>query len=285
MTARDAILRGAVAALTLTSAAGSAANATEFELTLSGYFNGDGGTADAISGVPFALVKYPVHHYGGFRHLQSEPGCWHAALQWICFLRPLWVNLSVGGTTYSVATYTMSPSTGFAIDVFDQSQPFCADHYAVGVNQDPIDDGAGIIGDWLAATPDYTEAPTPPRIPPPSPLPPTLASNTTYSEFFGVGFGSGTCSSPGAPPCITTPIPLDGGAKFLYLETYDLTSTPYINDPESPPGAFPTDLIFTATLTVVPEPSTWAMMMLGLAGLGFAGYRKARSGRRAAAAA
>jgi hypothetical protein len=27
---------------------------------------------------------------------------------------------------------------------------------------------------------------------------------------------------------------------------------------------------------VVPEPSTWAMMLLGFAGLGFAGYRKAR---------
>ena len=26
----------------------------------------------------------------------------------------------------------------------------------------------------------------------------------------------------------------------------------------------------------VPEPSTWAMMILGFAGLGFAGYRKSR---------
>jgi hypothetical protein len=34
----------------------------------------------------------------------------------------------------------------------------------------------------------------------------------------------------------------------------------------------------------VPEPSTWAMMVLGFAGLGFAGYRRAR-GRAAALAA
>ena len=27
----------------------------------------------------------------------------------------------------------------------------------------------------------------------------------------------------------------------------------------------------------VPEPSTWAMMLLGFAGLGYAGFRKARS--------
>ena len=30
------------------------------------------------------------------------------------------------------------------------------------------------------------------------------------------------------------------------------------------------------SLTVVPEPSTWAMMLVGLAGLGFAGYRASR---------
>jgi len=28
--------------------------------------------------------------------------------------------------------------------------------------------------------------------------------------------------------------------------------------------------------TSVPEPATWAMMLLGLAGLGFASYRRAR---------
>ena len=28
----------------------------------------------------------------------------------------------------------------------------------------------------------------------------------------------------------------------------------------------------------VPEPSTWGMMLLGFAGLGFAGYRRARVG-------
>jgi hypothetical protein len=31
----------------------------------------------------------------------------------------------------------------------------------------------------------------------------------------------------------------------------------------------------TISVTAVPEPSTWAMMLLGFAGLGFAGYRRA----------
>ena len=37
------------------------------------------------------------------------------------------------------------------------------------------------------------------------------------------------------------------------------------------------DATFTATTTTIPEPSTWAMMALGFAGLGFLGYRKTRS--------
>jgi len=40
---------------------------------------------------------------------------------------------------------------------------------------------------------------------------------------------------------------------------------------------------FQAFTPVVPEPSTWAMMLLGFTGLGFAGYRKARGGRTALA--
>jgi hypothetical protein len=31
----------------------------------------------------------------------------------------------------------------------------------------------------------------------------------------------------------------------------------------------------------VPEPSTWAMMLIGFAGLGYAGYRRAREPRPA----
>jgi hypothetical protein len=38
---------------------------------------------------------------------------------------------------------------------------------------------------------------------------------------------------------------------------------------------------FEFTLASVPEPSTWAMMVLGFAGLGCAGYRRAREPRAA----
>lgn len=38
----------------------------------------------------------------------------------------------------------------------------------------------------------------------------------------------------------------------------------------------------TLGFATVPEPSTWAMMLAGFAGLGFMGYRKALKGRLAA---
>jgi hypothetical protein len=43
------------------------------------------------------------------------------------------------------------------------------------------------------------------------------------------------------------------------------------------------DLALSVTATQVPEPSTWAMMLVGFAGLGFAGYGRARGARRLAA--
>ena len=43
------------------------------------------------------------------------------------------------------------------------------------------------------------------------------------------------------------------------------------------PGVFVLDS-GTLTVTAVPEPSTWAMMLLGFAVLGFVGYRAARKG-------
>jgi hypothetical protein len=45
----------------------------------------------------------------------------------------------------------------------------------------------------------------------------------------------------------------------------------------------PFNAAFSVSGSVVPEPSTWALMVLGFAGLGFAGYRQARKARLASA--
>jgi hypothetical protein len=44
-------------------------------------------------------------------------------------------------------------------------------------------------------------------------------------------------------------------------------------------------ILETGHMPSTPEPSTWAMMLIGFAGLGFAGYRKAHSARTALSAA
>ncbi len=47
----------------------------------------------------------------------------------------------------------------------------------------------------------------------------------------------------------------------------------------------PVDIYLTFSGVLVPEPSTWALMLLGFAGLGFAGYQKDKHGRAARLAA
>jgi hypothetical protein len=46
-------------------------------------------------------------------------------------------------------------------------------------------------------------------------------------------------------------------------------------------GLNPQDLLLSVTTTPVPEPSTWAMMLAGFAGLGYVGYRRALRSARA----
>ena len=48
-------------------------------------------------------------------------------------------------------------------------------------------------------------------------------------------------------------------------------------------GAGTFNATFSLSGAVIPEPSTWAMMLLGFAGLGFAGYRHARQASAASA--
>ena len=41
----------------------------------------------------------------------------------------------------------------------------------------------------------------------------------------------------------------------------------------------------TVSTDAIPEPSTWAMMLLGFAGLGYAAFRRSAKGQRSAVAA
>jgi hypothetical protein len=77
---------------------------------------------------------------------------------------------------------------------------------------------------------------------------------------------------------------LDRGGSFITLDPFGSTAVTAngINDLGQIVGfytaAIATDQSTIGFETTIPEPSTWAMMLLGFAGLGFLGYRKARMG-------
>jgi hypothetical protein len=70
---------------------------------------------------------------------------------------------------------------------------------------------------------------------------------------------------------LTTAFPSTGGTVGFGGATFSTSAGDLVM-------AHPESLFFEATFpaTTIPEPSTWAMMLAGLAGLGFLGYRQAR---------
>jgi hypothetical protein len=95
--------------------------------------------------------------------------------------------------------------------------------------------------------------------------------------------------SLGGDPFATTPYPNSNGAgtpgsfsgwlpvnlTFTANSTSELLSFLAVGTPSGnlPPFA----LLDGVSLTAVPEPSTWAMMLLGFGGLGYAAYRRRRT--------
>jgi hypothetical protein len=74
-------------------------------------------------------------------------------------------------------------------------------------------------------------------------------------------------------------IPQAGFTGWMYQTfTFTATSTSEVLSffADGSPGEPPFALLDGITLTAVPEPSTWAMMLIGFGGLGFAAYRRRR---------
>jgi hypothetical protein len=74
--------------------------------------------------------------------------------------------------------------------------------------------------------------------------------------------GSGSTSIPGGSAAFSS-------VGFLY-SSYDT----YLFHGGPPPEDIYSSISGSLVTTAVPEPSTWAMMLLGFAGLGFMGYRR-----------
>jgi PEP-CTERM motif len=107
---------------------------------------------------------------------------------------------------------------------------------------------------------------------------PTLASATTGGP---VGFQSGVADITTLifPADYTSGATLSDSSTYLGATISSLGLTPgeYVVDWGS--GAHADSLtIDVVSPTAVPEPSTWAMMLIGFAGVALAGYRRAKAG-------
>lgn len=172
---------------------------------------------------------------------------------------PSLVTIDFSGQHYTIDTVAANATAGVTIAIFDQNS-FTPGRYAVGLLADPVHDGAGIIGDFASASPSFIV----------SALTPTV-----FGDFFGVGHGSGVCLQGPSNNCIVnavTPFVLrdsNNVAWNLTLGNYD-QDYPTAHSPGALVGP-----LNTAQIVAVPEPSTYGLMLAGLAGLGWRARRRA----------
>ena len=201
---------------------------------------------------------------------------------------PLQAAITLNGVTYQIAPYSASQPFGVGLAIFDQTSPFPAvPEYAVALIGNPILDGAGILGDFTTATPDFT-------------IDNLVTTTFPASGFVGAGIFGGICADPNVSNCgnpyITQindvePFPLTAAGQSYSLILPDDEILNYaLDDPNTgPAGAGVIVNIttpFTASLTDVPEPGSWLLLAFGLAAFALnRRNRRAPSAFRAAIAA
>lgn len=169
---------------------------------------------------------------------------------------PSALTINIAGTLFSMSDVD---NPGLSVSIFDQKS-FDPGHYAVGIIVDAPADGAGIVGDFVSASPNFTAAALTP---------------TVFGDFFGVGHGSGVCLSGSPPACphAVTPLVLhDAGnvAWNLTLGNFEL-DYPDAHTPGADVGP-----LNSAQIISVPEPSTYGLMLAGLSVLAWVARRQGR---------
>jgi hypothetical protein len=160
-------------------------------------------------------------------------------------------TFTIGELTYDVAAFGDDPVGGVTVALFDPTNVFNPGFYGIGFFGNPLSVGPGIIARFENGPAGFT------------------ANDPTAGEFSGF-LGYGALSGPTIDPgpgnvcfgdpslCAVTPISLtrDG-------QQFELTLASAAYDAENLNGAFSAKLV-----GAVPEPATWAMMLLGFFGIG-----------------
>ena len=244
-----------IALCALGGIAGPAAQAAPFELIYTGAFDTDEALTPASAASPNFFAS-PTSFTVRALFDTSSPNlapAFGGPFNGFRAYAPTSATITIGGASYSIQTALENPQTGVAVAIFDQNS-FTPGRYGIGLFVDPVGDGAGFVGDFGGASPPFTV----------SSLVPTV-----FEEFFGVGHSPGPCSSGAPPVCpkIVTPWILRDASGTAY----DLTFADYFADylTVTAPGARLGPLN-TAQLVAVPEPSSFALVLLALAGLAWA---------------
>jgi len=109
------------------------------------------------------------------------------------------------------------------------------------------------------------------------------AVGTTYTVSLWEASDGGTPSEfdvaiNGTDYIDINPVPAAGYVQYTFTFTGSGTDTLSISNQNDPAYQYVDNVyVGVGPQTAVPEPSTWAMMLLGFAGLGFAGYRSRRA--------
>jgi hypothetical protein len=169
--------------------------------------------------------------------------------------------LDVGGQSYTIENFATNPTAGVTVAIYDQKS-FMPGRYAIGILQQPPQDGAGIIGDFSGASPNFTA---------------NDVTATRFTGFNGVGYGSGVCLQGSGANCqsyAVTPFVLHDSAN----QTWDLTlgnyDAVYPGGADAGTGSVSTPLN-QAQLIATPEPGTFGLLGAALTvSLGLARRRR-----------
>ena len=241
------------------------AGATQFELIYSGSFNAQDALNPASQSSPTAFTTttpFTINAWFDTNSPNLAPPSPPAPPPFAGFraYAPSLATITIDSTTYTIDTFTTNPTAGITVALFDQNT-FTPGRYGVGILQQPPQDGAGIIGDFAGAMPDFTGA---------------VSTATVFTGYYGVGYGSGVCLQGASADCAenaVTPLVLhdsSNNAFNLTLGNYD-EDYPVVHDPTSPNILGPLN---SAELVATPEPGTLALAAISLVGLLIFGRRR-----------